>query len=200
MNADPAIRRATYADLEAVPPHLVAEIVDGRLETHPRPAPRHGLAANRLGIKLGNPFDLGEGGPGGWVFIVEPELHLGPDVVVPDLAAWRRERMPQEPTTAFIETSPDWVCEIVSPSTARLDRGPKRRIYAQAGVPHLWLLDPSDRVLEAFALAAGQWLLLATVEPGDEVRVAPFDAVSFPLNALFPFDEPAPSQKPSEEA
>lgn len=200
MTADPAIRKATYADLEAVPPHLVAEIVEGVLETHPRPAPRHGLAANRLGIKLGNPFDLGEGGPGGWVFIVEPELHLGADVVVPDLAAWRRETMPQEPTTAYIETSPDWVCEIVSPSTARLDRGPKRRIYAEAGVGHLWLLDPQARFLEAFANAAGQWLLLATVEPGEEVRVAPFDAVGFPMNALFPFDEPVAQEKPSEEA
>lgn len=200
MSADPAIRRATYADLEAVPPHLVAEIVDGVLETHPRPSPRHGLAAGRLGYELTGPFDRGRDGPGGWVFIVEPELHLGSDVVVPDLAGWRRQRMTQEPTTAYITTPPDWVCEILSPSTARLDRGPKRRIYAQAGVPHLWLLDPSDRVLEAFALVADQWLLLATFEPGDEVRVAPFDAVGFPMNALFPFDEPAPSQKPSEEA
>lgn len=200
MTADPALRRATYADLEAVPSHLVAEIVDGVLETHPRPSPRHGAAAGRLGTKLGGPFDIGENGPGGWIFIPEPELHLGPHVVVPDIAGWRRERLPTEPSTAFIEIAPDWVCEIVSPSTERLDRGPKRRIYAKAGVGHLWLLDPRARVLEAFANAAGQWLLLATFGPGEEVRVAPFDAVGFPLDALFPFDEPQPPQTPSAEA
>lgn len=200
MTADHAIRRATYADLEAVHPHLVAEIVDGVLETHPRPRPRHGAAANVLGSELTVPFQGGRGGPGGWVFIVEPELHLGDHVVVPDLAAWRRERLPVEPETAYIETPPDWVCEIISPSTVRIDRGPKRRIYADAGVGHLWLLDPTEKLLEAFALVAGQWLLLATIEPGEDVRVAPFDAVGFPLDVLFPFDEPAPSKKPSEEA
>jgi Uma2 family endonuclease len=199
MNADPAIRRATYADLEAVDPRLVAEIVDGRLETHPRPSPRHGASAGRLGLSLGGPFDFGQGGPGGWIFIPEPELHLGADVVVPDVAGWRRERL-SEPSTAFIDIAPDWICEVISPSTERLDRGPKRRVYAEAGVPHLWLLDPSTKLLEAFALAAGQWLLLATVEPGEEVRMAPFDAVGFPLDVLFPFDEPAPLDKPSDEA
>ena len=200
MNADSAHRRATYADLEAVHPHLVAEIVEGVLETHPRPAPRHGLAANRLSHKLTGPFDIGEDGPGGWVFIGEPELHLGADVVVPDLAGWRRDRLSAEPTKAYIETPPDWICEILSASTERLDRGPKRRIHAQAGVGHLWLLDPNARVLETFALVAGQWLLLATFEPGDEVRVAPFDAVGFPMDALFPFDDPASSPEPSTEA
>lgn len=200
MNVDPAHRKATYADLEAVPPHLVAEIVDGRLVTHPRPRPRHGAAALRLGAKLGDPFDFGENGPGGWIFIAEPELHLGLNVVVPDLAGWRRERLPAEPETAYIETAPDWVCEIASPSTQRLDRGPKRRIYAKAGVSFFWLLDPQERVLECFALAAEQWLLQATFLPGDEIRVAPFDAVGFPMDALFPFDAPSSQEKPSEKA
>jgi Uma2 family endonuclease len=198
VTADPAIKKATYADLEAVPPHLVAEIIDGRLETHPRPAPRHGAAAVGLGYELSGPFQNGRGGPGGWIFILEPELHLGPDVVVPDLAGWRRERLPVEPTTAYIETPPDWVCEIGSPSTERLDRGPKRRIYAREGVGHLWLLKPDLKLLEAFANVAGQGLLLATVGEDEEVRVAPFDAVGFPMSSLFPFDEPY--QKPSEEA
>lgn len=197
MTADPALRPATYADLEAVPPHLVAEIVDGRLETHPRPRPRHGAAAVELGAELSGPFQRGRGGPGGWIFLIEPELHFGPDVVVPDLAGWRRERLPVEPETTYIETAPDWVCEIISPSTERLDRGPKRRIYGAAGVSHLWLLEPQAKVLECFALAAGQWLLQATFQPGDEIRVAPFDAVSFLLDDLFPFDTP---QKPFEEA
>lgn len=185
--ADPALRRATYADLEAVPQHLVAEIIDGTLETHPRPRPRHAMAAAGLGGALNPPFGRGRGGPGGWIFMVEPELHLGPQVVVPDLAGWRRERLPAEPATAFVETPPDWVCEILSPATARLDRGPKRRIYTEAGVGHLWLLDPADGVLEAFALAGSQWLLLGTVARGETVALPPFEAVPFPLDDLFPF-------------
>lgn len=192
---EPARRRATYADLEAVPQNLVAEIIDGVLETHPRPHPRHGAAASALGSELHAPFGRGRGGPGGWIFISEPELHLGPDVVVPDLAGWRRERLPHEPETAFIEIAPDWICEILSPSTARLDRGPKRRIYAGAGVEFLWLLDPVERELEAFSLSGRRWLLLATIQQGEEVCVAPFDAIAFPLDDLFPFDTP-----PSQEA
>ncbi len=189
--AEAAPRWATYADLEAVPDHLVAEIVDGVLETHPRPRPLHTTVAHELSTELGPPFGRGRGGPGGWIFMTEPELHLGPHVVVPDLAGWRRERLPALPATAFIETPPDWVCEILSPSTARLDRGPKRRIYAEAGVGHLWLLDPTDGVLEGFALTGGGWLLLGTVERGEAVSLPPFDAVSFPLDDLFPFDDPA---------
>ncbi|MFD1331342.1 Uma2 family endonuclease [Methylopila musalis] len=200
MNADPARSRATYADLEAVPPHRVAEIVDGVLETHPRPSPRHGAAALQLGAELSFSFQRGRGELGDWIFILKPELHLGADVVVPDLAGWRRERLPREPETAYVETAPDWVCEILSPSTERLDRGPKRRIYARAGVEHLWLLDPQSKLLEAFARVADQWLLLATIGEGEEVRAAPFDAIGFPLDALFPFDEPTAPQKPSEEA
>ena len=193
--AEPARRRATYADLEAVPENFVAEIIDGNLETHPRPHPRHGAATGRLAGELTGPFDRGRGGPGGWIFIVEPELHLGADVVVPDLAGWRRERLPAEPESPFIEIAPDWVCEILSPSTARLDRGPKRRIYADAEVGCLWLLDPVERGLEAFALSGRRWLLLATIQQGEMVNIAPFDAISFPLNDLFPFDTP-----PSPEA
>jgi Uma2 family endonuclease len=197
--AEAALRRATYADLEAVPDHLVAEIVDGVLETHPRPRPRHAMAAVGLAGELQVPFGRGRGGPGGWIFMVEPELHLGTHVVVPDLAGWRRERLPAEPETAYVETPPDWVCEILSPSTTRLDRGPKRRIYAEAGVGHLWLLDPGDGVLEAFALAGHQWLLLGTVQRGEDVGLQPFDAVTFPLDDLFPFDDPAALPSPSLE-
>lgn len=189
--AEAAVRQATYGDLEAVPDHLVAEIIDGVLETHPRPRPRNGIAAARLSGELDRPFARGRGGPGGWVFIIEPELHLRFQVVVPDLAGWRRERMPTEPEDAFIEIPPDWVCEILSPSTMRLDRGPKRRIYAEAGINHLWLLDPAAGVLEGFALTDGRWLLLDTVLRGETVAIPPFDAVPFPLDDLFPFADPA---------
>lgn len=194
--AETATRLATYADLEAVPDHLVAEIIDGALETHPRPRPRHATAAVELAGELVPPFRHGRGGPGGWIFMVEPEIHLGSQVVVPDLAGWRRERLPAEPDTAYVETPPDWVCEILSPATTRIDRGPKRRIYAEAGVGHLWLLDPGDGVLEAFALTGGRWLLLGTVQRGEMVELPPFDAVPFALDDLFPFDDPATPAAP----
>ncbi|MDE4915529.1 Uma2 family endonuclease [Methylobacterium sp. 092160098-2] len=189
--AEAAVRQATYADLEAVPAHLVAEIIDGVLETHPRPRPRHAMAASDLSTLLGTPFRYGRGGPGGWIFMIEPELHLGAHVVVPDLAAWRRERVPTDLEAAHIEIAPDSVCEILSPSTVRLDRGRKRRIYAEAKIGHLWLLDPAAGVLEGFALADGRWVLLATVQRGEAVALPPFDAVPFPLDDLFPFDDPA---------
>lgn len=193
-----AAKRATYDDVLNAPAHVVAELIDGVLETHPRPVPKHAVSAARLGMSLGGPFDLGSGGPGGWLFMVEPELHLGHDVVVPDLAAWRRERMPVVPDEAYVTLAPDWVCEILSPSTEMLDRNAKRRIYAEAGVAFLWLVDPRTRSLEAFQLVADKWLLLSTVEASDPVSIAPFDAISFPLSDLFPFDAPE-GTKPTAE-
>jgi Uma2 family endonuclease len=189
--AEPAKKRATYADLEAVPPHLVAEIIEGELVTHPRPAPRHGAASLVLGGKLGDAFQFGEGGPGGWIFLDEPELHLGPDVVVPDLAGWRRQRLTPLPDTPYLAIAPDWVCEVISPSTETYDRDPKRRIYAEAGVSYLWLLDPRTKLLEAFALAEGKWLLVGTFRNSDDVAAQPFDAITFSLGVLWPFDQPA---------
>lgn len=187
----PAHRPATYADLQAVPEHLVAEIIDGALETHPRPRPRHAVVAAELTAELVPPFGRGRGGPGGWIFMVKPELHLGTQVVVPDIAGWRRSRLPIEPETAFIETPPDWVCEILSPSTTRIDQGPKRRIYAEFGVGHLWLLDPTAGLLESFTLTEGTWRLDGTVQRGETVALPPFDAVPFPLDDLFAFHDPA---------
>ncbi|SEP22239.1 Endonuclease, Uma2 family (restriction endonuclease fold) [Methylobacterium sp. ap11] len=189
--AEAAPRWATYADLEAVPDHLVAEIVDGVLETHAHTLPRLGATLAALAGELGLPFSRGRGGPGGWIFMPRTEFHFGRQVLVPDYAGWRRGRLSIDPDAAFIETSPDWVCEILSPATARLDRGRKRRIYAEAGVNHLWLLDPWNGVLEGFALTGGRWLLLETVVRGGTVTLLPFDAVSFPLDDLFPFDDPA---------
>ena len=190
--ADPVQRSATYADLKAVPDHLVAEILFGNLVTHPRPATPHGAAALSLGDELVGPFQKRRaGGPGGWIFMIEPELHLGPHVVVPDLAAWRVERLPHHPRTAYIETVPDWVCEFLSPSTENVDRGPKRRIYATYKVPHMWLIDPVARRLEAYELRDGHWLLHETYDGEVEVDAPPFGAVPFQLTALWPL-APAP--------
>ncbi len=185
MNEHATPRPATYQDVLDAPPNMVAELVGGALHLHPRPAPRHARAGSTLGVRLGSPFDLGEGGPGGWVILDEPELHLGEDVLVPDIGGWRRERMPKLPATAWFETVPDWVCEILSPGTRRLDLTEKRDRYAMAGVRHLWLVDPDTRTLEGFELRAGQWVLISALKDDDEVRLVPFDAVAFGLDALW---------------
>lgn len=189
----PAQRAATYEDLLAVPEHLVAEILFGKLVTHPRPAPPHAVAASALGNVLGPPFQFGRDGPGGWIFIDEPELHLGEHVAVPDLAAWRRERLPELPKTAWFETPPDWICEVLSPSTAAYDRDEKRLIYADAGVPHVWHLDPVLKMLEVFELREGKWLLLGVFRDNAAVAASPFAEITFSLGMLWPFDA-LPSQ------
>lgn len=194
--ATPAHKPATYADLEAVHPHLVAEIIYGALVTHPRPSPRHAVAANVLGSALTGGFQFGRGGPGGWIFMTEPELHFGSDVVVPDIAGWRRERLTTLPDKAYLETAPDWVCEVISPSTESYDRGPKRQIYAEAGVANLWFVNPVEQYLEAFQNVAGQWLLQSTVGGADEVKIPLFDAAPFSLGVLWPFDEPVDTKLP----
>jgi Uma2 family endonuclease len=189
--ADRADKTATYADLEAVPPHLVAEIIFGTLVTHPRPNPDHAFASSSLGDELTSPFQKGRGGPGGWIIIDEPELHLGPHVCVPDIAGWRRERMPQLPKTAYFEIAPDWICEVLSPSTEKYDKGDKRRIYATYGVEYLWFVDPRSRNLEVFHRQAKDWLLTHTFFDNDDVNAPPFDALTFKLGLLWPFDPPA---------
>jgi Uma2 family endonuclease len=181
----PARRAATYEDLLAVPAPLVAEILFGELVTHPRPASRHARAAIRLGTILSTPFDLGVNGPGGWVFLGEPELHLGKHVVVPDLAAWRHARFSSYPDTAWIETAPDWVCEVLSPSTESYDRGDKRLIYAEAGVRHVWQINPALRMLEVYELKDGKWLLLDVFRDDAPVAAAPFAEFSFSLSDLW---------------
>lgn len=179
---------ATYEDLLAVPKHLVAEILFGELVTHPRPVPRHARVTSRLNAILAPPFDLGVGGPGGWAFLVEPELHLGEHVAVPSLAAWRRERLPAIPDTAWMEVAPDWICEVLSPSTEGYDRDEKRTIYAEADVGHLWLADPRTRMLEVFELRDGKWLLLNVFREAAQVAAPPFAEPSFALNLLWSFD------------
>jgi Uma2 family endonuclease len=177
--------RATYEDLLAVPDNKVAELLDGELHVSPRPASRHTRAASILGVKLGAPFDLGDGGPGGWLLLDEPELHFGEDVLVPDLAGWRRERMPAVTDVPFLTLAPDWVCEVVSPSTERIDRSHKMRIYGRGAVRHAWLVNPIARTLEAYRFGEQGWVLLGTHAGEERVRVEPFDAIELELAALW---------------
>jgi Uma2 family endonuclease len=181
----PFDRPATYEDLAALPDNLVAEIVGGELHASPRPASPHARASSSLGVRLGGPYDHGIGGPGGWWIIDEPELHLGRDVVVPDLAGWRRSRMPKYERCAYFTLAPDWICEILSPSTATLDRSKKLAIYAREGVGHAWLIDPDAGTLEVLRLEHGRWTILATHGGAAAVRAEPFADVDLELAALW---------------
>jgi Uma2 family endonuclease len=176
---------ATYEDLMRVPSHQVAEILDGELIVSPRPAPRHADSSSGLVGALRAPFDRGRGGPGGWRILSEPELHLGPDVLVPDLAGWRRERLPALPEEAYFSMAPDWVCEVLSPSTASMDRVKKLRIYAREQVQHAWLVDPLARTIEVLRLENGRWSIVATFADLDVVRAEPFDALDLDLSLLW---------------
>jgi Uma2 family endonuclease len=177
-------RQATYADLMEVPDTKIAEIIDGELIVSPRPGSPHAHAATVIGIDVGGPFHRGPGdpaGPGGWWILLEPELHLDKDVVVPDWAGWKRERLPVLPDTPAFTEAPDWVCEVISPSTGRIDRSRKMRIYAREGVAHLWLVEPQIETLETYRLEDGRWVVLGTYASEDTVRAEPFSAVELDL-------------------
>lgn len=182
---DPARRVATYEDLLQLPAHVVGEIIAGSVITHPRPAAAHANAASNLGGELYGPFRKGQGGPGGWIILDEPELHLHRDILVPDLASWRRERMPEVPEVAAFDVAPDWVCEVLSPATSATDRADKLPIYAREGVGHVWLMDPIARTLEVFRRDGANWLLVATWRGEAQVRAEPFDAIVLDLSALW---------------
>lgn len=180
---DPARRRATYEDLLQVSDLLIAEIIDGELITSPRPASPHARATSVIGQDLG-PFDRRPGGPGGlggWWILFEPELHLGSDILVPDLAGWRREQMPILENVAYFEQAPDWVCEVVSPSTGRLDRVRKMPIYAREQVDYLWLVDPLLRTLEVYHLEGQRWVVASTHGGTESVHAEPFTAVELDM-------------------
>jgi hypothetical protein len=178
--------RATYADYAALPDDQVAEIIDGELYVFPRPAPRHAKAASRVQSRIGGPFDLGDGGPGGWQILMEPELHLvREEPVIPDLAGWRLERMPELPKTTYFALAPDWVCEVVSPSTEAHDRERKLPLYGKHGVRHAWLLDPLRCTLEVFSLGKRRWGK-PVIHRGDaRVRVPPFEAIEIDLSIFW---------------
>ena len=189
---------ATYQDILALPDYVNGEIVDGELFVSPRPGPKHTVASSTLGIDLGGPFQRGRGGPGGWWILDEPELHLGGDVLVPDLAGWRRERMPHTPASAWFDLAPDWVCEVLSPSTAILDRTRKLPVYARERVSWLWLIDPRNRTLEVLRLEGESWLVAGSYGGDQKAHLPPFDAIELELEALW--DEESPPAAPEGTA
>jgi len=181
-------RRATYEDVLRAPEHMIAEVINGTLYTQARPAIRHSRAGTRLGNLLGPRFDNDDEGPDNWLFIDEPELHLGsePDIIVPDLAGWRGARAQQVPTEgAWIGLPPDWVCEILSPSTHVRDRGIKLAVYRRERVGHVWFIEPDLRMLEVFRLVDGQYVQCALYEGDATVRAEPFEVFDLELAKLW---------------
>jgi len=188
-DAVPRKRKATYDDILKLPQNRVGEIIDGELYVSPRPSSKHALAASRLTGKLEPSFGGGGKGPGGWWIITEPEIHLGQkpneEILVPDLAGWRKDKMPEFPDVAFFDVIPDWVCEILSASNMRLDRTKKVPLYASFGVKHLWLINPRDRTLEVFRLEKSQWVVLSNYAEGDKVKAEPFQDMELDLGNLW---------------
>ena len=198
MSATRSRKLATYEDILALPENLVGEILDGELFALPRPSPRHTLAASGLGGALIVTFGIPGGGgpPGGWWILDEPELHLGADILVPDIAGWRRERMASLPEKAFFELAPDWACEVLSPGTEAIDRGRKMEVYARAGVSYLWLVNPIHRTLECYRLVASLWTLLATFVGDQTVQAEPFAVVALDMSRWWVPD----TRPPTDEA
>ncbi|MHC1728152.1 MAG: Uma2 family endonuclease [Syntrophobacteraceae bacterium] len=183
---EPAKEKATYNDLYGIPENMTGEIINGELIVTPRPSRRHALASSYLGAEVIPPYCHGRGGgPGGWVILDEPEIKFGENILVPDLAGWRRVRFPATEEENWIAVSPDWVCEVLSPGTARLDRVQKMRIYGGCEVGYAWLIDPLLRTLEVLRLESGRWFLLDAFSESDKVRAEPFQEIEIDLDNLW---------------
>ena len=187
---------ATYEDLVRLPENMIGELIEGELYASPRPGGPHALFTSTLGMLIGSRYDLGINGPGGWWILFEPELHLGPEIVVPDLAGWRRERMPTIPEGHIFTVVPDWVCETLSGSTERIDRRKKLPAYARHGVPWLWLSNPKQKTVEVLQLIEGRWTIAGTYAGNDVLAAEPFPLAEFELSLIWgpvPEDEPPAS-------
>lgn len=178
-------RDATYEDLMQVPENQVAEIIHGQLYVWPRPGGMHARFASALGMDIGPPYDRGRGGPGGWWILDEPEVHLSEHVLVPDLAGWRRERLPVIPRDHIFTVPPDWVCEVLSPSTARVDRAKKLPIYVRHEVDYAWIVDPVIQTVEIMHRVTNHWIVEAVFGGDDVMRAAPFEEAVIDLASIW---------------
>jgi Uma2 family endonuclease len=178
-------RRAIYGDLFDIPENMTGEIINGELHATPRPSRKHVYAGSVLGDEIGSPYRAGRGGPGGWIILIEPEIAFGKDIIVPDLAGWKKERFPIEEPNNWISVAPNWVCEILSPSTSQVDRTEKMPVYAQHHVSHAWLIDPMLRTLEVFQLESDRWMVLGAYAKAAKVSVEPFVEIELDLSVLW---------------
>ena len=184
--SEAAKRKATYDDIFSVPDNMTGEIINGELIVTPRPSTEHALASSYLGAEVIPPYCHGRGGgPGGWVILDEPEIKFGENILVPDLAGWRKERFVGSGETHWISVVPDWICEVLSPGTLRLDRVKKMFLYGQYGVEHAWLIEPVARTLEVFRLESGRWVLMGAFSEDDKVRAEPFQEIEIDLSVLW---------------
>lgn len=185
--SEPAEKKAVYEDLYRVPEGMTGEIVNGELIATPRPSRRHIEAASALGYNIGPAYQFGEGGgPGGWIILIEPEIGFAEDILVPDLAGWRRERYPRRESHNWISVAPDWICEVLSPGTFRQDKIRKMPIYGLHNVHHCWFLDPLAKTLEIFRLESGKWMLIGVYAEDDRVKAEPFQEIEIDLRGLWP--------------
>lgn len=183
---EPAKERATYKDLYDIPENMTGEIINGELIVTPRPSRKHGYTATALGVEIASPYQFGRsGGPGGWVFIIEPEIGFGEHILVPDLAGWREERYPEEEPHNWISVVPDWLCEVLSPDSQRRDKMEKMPIYARYGVTYLWLIDPIVKTLDVFRLEHDNWVVAGLYVEDVMVRAEPFTEIEFSLSNLW---------------
>ena len=176
---------AIYEDLYSIPENMIGQIINGELIAMPRPSPKHCNVVSGIGFEIGPPYRFGRGGPGGWVILDEPEIKLGQDIFVPDLAGWKKERLTKFPNTNYISVPPDWVCEVLSPSTEKTDRAKKMPIYALFGVPYLWLINPVEEIFEVYKLDSGRWMLFSVYAENDKVRAEPFQEIEIDLQNLW---------------
>ncbi|MFH0824641.1 MAG: Uma2 family endonuclease [Pseudomonadota bacterium] len=184
--SEPAKTRASYEDLYGIDENAIGQIIDGELIVSPRPSRGHAFAASMLTIGVGPAYGMGgTRGPGVWIILFEPEIKLSEDILVPDLAGWKEDRLPREEETNWISVSPDWVCEIISDSSIRVDRIRKTAIYAREGIPYFWVIDPRYHTLEVFRLESGRWTVLGTFADDDKVRAEPFQEVEIDLGRLW---------------
>ena len=174
-----------YEELSQLPENMVGQILNGELVVSPRPSPEHSNAGSMLGVHLGGPFQVGRGGPGGWWILDEPEVHIDETAFVPDLAGWKKTRLVEKPKKSFFELTPDWVCEVISPSSVRHDKITKMNLYSQFRIPHYWLVDPANQSLEVFELQAEKWVLHSLYTKDDKVSAPPFQAIEFDLGDLW---------------
>lgn len=184
--SDPAKKVVTYSDLYDIPANTTGEIINGELIVTPRPSRKHVYATSALDKRIGPPYQFGEGGgPGGWIILIEPEIGFGENILVPDLAGWKEERYPQEEPHNWISVAPDWVCEVVSPATQRIDKIEKMPIYARHEVPYLWLINPVAKTLDVFRLKAGEWVVSGLYAEGAKMRAEPFIEIEINLDDLW---------------
>ncbi len=184
--SEPAKKNRTYEDLHAIPENMLGEIINGKLVVTPRPGRKHGYVATTLIEQVGPAYHGGRGGPGGWIFIVEPEIILGKHIMVPDVAGWKSGRFPREEETNPISAVPDWVCEILSSPKGELcDRSEKMPIYARYGIPHAWLINPTIQSLEAYRLEHGRWSTLGVFGERQRAPIEPFAEIELDLGEFW---------------